>query len=215
MEREQISQRHFYVSVISFTLILLMTLSSWGFGALDVNPADDYTVSGPEGGPFIPSQKIYTLTNVGEASLYWGVDESAGWIDCDPEWGSLDPNEYVEVAVSINALAELLPGGDYSEDVVFTDISNSLDYIRSVVLTVTADTSGPVAWWKLDGDFLDSSPNLHHGTFHDDNASGVQWVGGADGQAIDLDGVDDYVGNALYSESGQWAVQCVCVAQRR
>ncbi len=64
-----------------------------------------------------------------------------------------------------------------------------------LLCSVAAFASDPnlVAYWQLDGDFLDSSPGLHHGTFHDDNASGAQWAGGVDGQAIDLDGVDDYV----------------------
>ena len=60
-------------------------------------------------------------------------------------------------------------------------------------MAVFASDPNLVAHWKLDGDFLDSSPYLHHGTFYDADASGVQWVSGADGQAIDIDGVDDYV----------------------
>jgi len=46
----------------------------------------------------------------------------------------------------------------------------------------------PVAWWKLDGDALDSSGNDHNGTLH----GNPQWIPGIYGGALDFDG-DDYV----------------------
>ncbi len=46
----------------------------------------------------------------------------------------------------------------------------------------------PVAWWKLDGDALDSSGNDRNGTLH----GNPQWIEGVYGQALDFDG-DDYV----------------------
>jgi len=46
----------------------------------------------------------------------------------------------------------------------------------------------PVAWWKLDGDALDSSGNNLNGTLH----GNPQWIPGVYGEALDFDG-DDYV----------------------
>jgi len=46
----------------------------------------------------------------------------------------------------------------------------------------------PVAWWKLDGDALDSSSNDRNGTLH----GNPQWVAGIYGDALEFDG-DDYV----------------------
>ncbi|MHC4488000.1 MAG: LamG-like jellyroll fold domain-containing protein [Planctomycetota bacterium] len=46
----------------------------------------------------------------------------------------------------------------------------------------------PVAWWKLDGDALDSSGNDRNGTLH----GNPQWVPGVYGDALAFDG-DDYV----------------------
>jgi hypothetical protein len=46
----------------------------------------------------------------------------------------------------------------------------------------------PVAWWKLDGDALDSSGNDLNGTLH----GNPQWVPGIYGDALEFDG-DDYV----------------------
>ncbi|MBL7184918.1 MAG: hypothetical protein ISS70_01220 [Phycisphaerae bacterium] len=50
-----------------------------------------------------------------------------------------------------------------------------------------------VAWWKLDDDrsgiVVDSSGNDHHGTLHGD----PQYVPGFDGDALELDGIGDFV----------------------
>ncbi|MCH8120644.1 MAG: LamG domain-containing protein, partial [Planctomycetes bacterium] len=46
----------------------------------------------------------------------------------------------------------------------------------------------PVAWWKLDGDALDSSGNDRNGTLH----GNPRWVPGVYGDALEFDG-DDYV----------------------
>ena len=99
---------------ISFFLVSFVCLGSGGFGALSIDPVEDYSVSGPEGGPFEPGEKIYTLTNTGTSSISWGVVESPIWLDFDLDWGLLDPNEIVDVTVSVNAIAESLAAGEYN-----------------------------------------------------------------------------------------------------
>ncbi len=189
MELKQKHQGGLYTS-IPFALLTFLILNLCAFGALEINPVEDYMVSGPEGGPFEPSQKIYSLTNTDATSIIWGLSESAGWIDCAPEWGPLDPNESVNVTVSINTASELLSAGEYIEDIIFTDITNGIDDTRQVILSVGSASPGPVGWWQLDGDATDSSPNGYHGTPY----GGPVWITeGKDGGAIQLDGVDDYV----------------------
>lgn len=173
-----------------FTAFLICIFTTSAFAALQIDPADGFTSAGPEGGPFAPSQKTYLLTNTGTSSLYWGVVQSAAWIDCSPEWGLLEAGSSVEVTISINSSAESLAVGDYQDTVVFTDLANGLDYTRTVTLNVNSNVSGPVAWWKLDGDATDSSGNDHHGSaFGDPN-----WVaeGKVDG-AVRLDGINDFI----------------------
>lgn len=151
--------------VIAFLLCIFITSA---FGALQIDPSEGFLSAGPEGGPFEPSQKTYTLTNTGQSSLYWGAEENVSWLQCSPEWGLLAAGNSVEVTVSINSTAESLAAGEYQENIIFTDISSGLDYTRTAVLTVTSNVSGPVAWWKLDGDATDSSGNNHHGTINGD-----------------------------------------------
>ena len=159
-----------------FLLAALFFLFSQAYADLAITPAEDYFCSGTEGCPFSPSQKIYTLSNQSEVAITWGVSESVNWIECSPEWGPLDPNESVEVSVSITSAADILTVGEYIEDVVFTDITNGVDETRQVILSVGSVSSGPVAWWKLDGDATDSSGNGHDGTAHGD----PNWITGGE-----------------------------------
>lgn len=190
MEQRRQFQRNFSTPVFLFAYITIFVLNSFGFGALDISPAEDFLISGPEGGPFEPVQQVYELTNTGETSIYWGLGENADWIDCTPEWGLLPQNASVEVTVSVNASADSLPAGQYSEDITFTDINNEADYTRSVLLTIESNISGPVGWWKLDGDATDSSGNGYDGTVHGD----PNWIDeGKDGGAVQFDGLEDYI----------------------
>jgi len=67
-----------------------------------------------------------------------------------------------------------------------------------------ADTS-PVCWWKFDGDANDSSIYGRHGTAH----GGPGYAAGIHGQAISLDGIDDWVEYDLPDQA--WAAFTVAV----
>ncbi len=56
---------------------------------------------------------------------------------------------------------------------------------------------GLVGFWKFDGDATDSSGNGNDGT-----VSGATWTGGVSGQALDFDGLDDYVDLGTMDVSG-------------
>jgi hypothetical protein len=172
-----------------FIAAFLFTFSI-GHADLSVTPAEDFLCSGAVGGPFEPVQKEYVLTNTGQTAIFWGMSELPEWIDCSPEWGPLDPNETMSVTVSITTAADSLAVGEYSEYLIFTDITNSVEIFRQVVLTVTEDTLEPVAWWKLDGDATDSSGNGYDGAVN----GNPNWIiEGICDEAIELDGDGDYI----------------------
>jgi hypothetical protein len=60
---------------------------------------------------------------------------------------------------------------------------------RQLVTPVEPDPAGLAAHWQLDGTFNDSSGNSRHGAA----SGGPTFVPGKTGQAVSLDGLDDYV----------------------
>jgi hypothetical protein len=72
----------------------------------------------------------------------------------------------------------------------FTVIDRTaIDDFESYDVVPVAPTAAPIGWWKFDGDANDSSGNGHNGVLNSDPT----FVAGVDGQAIHMDGVDDYV----------------------
>jgi hypothetical protein len=90
-------------------------------------------------------------------------------------------------------------------------VCNRLAILASFVVALgiipgstVADTD-PVCWWKFDGDANDSSGYNRNGTEN----GGPTYASGYDGQAIVLDGIDDYV---VYSFAQQtWSAYTVAV----
>jgi hypothetical protein len=90
--------------------------------------------------------------------------------------------------------ALLQPAMDLNDDCVVDHLDlqmASADWLKSdsVVATVAPDPAGLMLHYKLDGDATDSSGNNYHGIEKD----GPTYVEGKFGQAIRLDGLDDYV----------------------
>jgi carboxypeptidase D len=105
---------------------------------LQITPEDDFSSSGNVGGPFEPPQKTYQLTNTGTESIYWGADKTASWLDISPTWGTLDPNQSATFTVSLNAQANTLPPGTYTDTLTFTNLDTGYKQTRGVILTVSA-----------------------------------------------------------------------------
>ncbi|MHC4645789.1 MAG: S8 family serine peptidase [Planctomycetota bacterium] len=103
---------------------------------LEITPEEGFESSGEPGGPFTPVSIDYLLTNIGPNTIYWGVDNTADWVDVYPEWGPLDPNESITVTATINSLADSLPEGVFTDELSFLDITNLEEQIRPVTLTV-------------------------------------------------------------------------------
>jgi hypothetical protein len=92
--------------------------------ALSVSPTAGIVSSGPAGGPFTPSSAIYTLHNLGGASLKWTASKTQSWISLSSSGGSLAGGASTTVTVSFNLAADKLAEGDYSDTIKFTDSTN-------------------------------------------------------------------------------------------
>ncbi|MEW6071335.1 MAG: hypothetical protein AB1726_01910 [Planctomycetota bacterium] len=111
--------------------------SVWSQGVLSsVTPSSTYVISGPEGGPFSPGSRIYTLTNSGQVGLAFDVTGLPSWLSTSAATGQAFPGT-TNVTLSVNSAANSLDPGVYYATVTFRDCFNGgLSYNRSVELTV-------------------------------------------------------------------------------
>jgi DNA/RNA endonuclease G (NUC1)/PKD repeat protein len=104
---------------------------------LFITPSSEFDFGGLAGGPFSPSSQIYTLTNSGGAAMNWTASNTANWNTLSATSGTLAPGAATTVTVSINANANSLPEGNYSDSISFTNVTNGAgNTMRAVNLTV-------------------------------------------------------------------------------
>jgi PKD repeat protein len=115
----------------------LVSLTVLPPGVLGVSPTSGFTSSGLVGGPFTPSSQIYALTNSGYAALEWQLGLNHVWLTCTPNSGGLPVGAGTNVTVTINANANNLPSGSYTDSVAFANLTDgSGNTSRAVSLTV-------------------------------------------------------------------------------
>ena len=113
-------------------------------GVLSVTPSDGLTSSGNQGGPFIPSSKIYTLANTGGSSINWTASKGQSWVSLSLTSGTLAAGANTTVMVSINSSANSLTPDPYSDTISFINTTNGNgNTTRPVSLTVNPITPTP------------------------------------------------------------------------
>ena len=116
-----------------------VTLTVGTPGALSVTPATTFTSSGTVGGPFAPSNQVYTLQNTGGQSINWTAAKTQSWTTLSAASGTLAGGATTTVTVSINSGANSLTAGTYNDTVTFTNTTNNTgNTTRGVTLTVNA-----------------------------------------------------------------------------
>ena len=114
-----------------------VSLTVNGISTLSVSPASALNAAGPQGGPFAPSNQVYTLSNTGDVTLDWNATTSAAWVTLSASNGSLAAGSSTSIVASINSTANNLWAGSYKETIVFTNLNNgSGSTTRDVTLTV-------------------------------------------------------------------------------
>jgi hypothetical protein len=117
-----------------------------GTPRLTTTPADGLTATGPFTGPFTPSSKIFTLQNPGASSIDYTVSKTATWLTLSSSGGTLDSVGSTTVTASLNAAANSLAEGVYTDTITFVNLTNHIgDTTRSVSLTVGGAAWDPVA----------------------------------------------------------------------
>ncbi len=103
---------------------------------LQVSPASALVASGYQGGPFDPSNKVYTVFNTGASNLSWSASSAQNWVTVQPTSGSLAPGLTTNVTVSFNANTAALTNGSYAASVIFSNLATGVPQTRGVQLTV-------------------------------------------------------------------------------
>jgi len=102
--------------------------------SMTVYPKYGFTPEGDAGGPFDPNFQIYTITNESNEILDYEVSKTQNWLSLNGSdgsiTGSLDPNESIEIIISLNSNAEYLPAGSYSDSVEFLNLSTGVGNIN-------------------------------------------------------------------------------------
>lgn len=85
-----------------------------------ISPTTDFTSSGAPGGPFSPSNKVYTVTN-GVNAFTLTVSKTTNWFDLSATSVSVSGNTSTNITVSINTNANALAAGNYSGVISFSN----------------------------------------------------------------------------------------------
>ncbi|HTY88874.1 MAG TPA: M4 family metallopeptidase [Candidatus Acidoferrum sp.] len=104
--------------------------SAVGVSALYVAPVDGVSFRGPVGGPFSPPSQSITLMNRGGGSMNWSVTLPPGWVNVTPTNGVIPVNGSNSLSMSLNASANGLAMGIYTN---YLTLTNSLDTAAQAV----------------------------------------------------------------------------------
>jgi Zn-dependent metalloprotease/subtilisin family serine protease len=115
-------------------------LSSYGTwtipDALAIQPLSGLTSSGYPGGPFTPSNIVYTLNNTGTNALTWTATQPQTWVSISPAGGVLASSHSTNVTVSLTGAAVSLSPGNYNSTITFSNATSHAIQTLSVTLTV-------------------------------------------------------------------------------
>jgi len=103
---------------------------------LGIVPTDGFSSTGLVGGPFVPQCKTYTLTNLTSSPLDWAASKTENWFSVTPDFGTLPAGDWGDVDVCINANANSLGLGNYSDVVEFTSTASGIVQTRDVELNI-------------------------------------------------------------------------------
>jgi PKD repeat protein len=106
-----------------------------------VTPSSSFNPTGKPGGPFSPANQVYTLST-GGTTINWTASKTANWINLSATNGSLAGCAATNITVSLNASANALAAGFYTDTITFSnaDAGTEIDS-RSVTLS-----SGYLFW---------------------------------------------------------------------
>ncbi len=102
----------------------------------NISPSSDFISSGQPGGPFSPTNIVYTVFN-GSTPFTLAISKTASWLDLSATSISVGGCTSTTVTVSLNANANSLAAGNYSDVISFSNATTAtLIGTRNVTLAV-------------------------------------------------------------------------------
>ena len=101
-----------------------------------VTPNEPFHAVGGEGGPFSPSSKIYTVSNIGLAPFTWAAVTTTTWVNLAFSGGTLAGQSSTTLQVVLNAGVGALPVGTHIAPIQFISYTTGNEILRNVELEV-------------------------------------------------------------------------------
>ena len=142
-------------------LSAILAWAAVGIGSPEyVVPSGYYAASGPPTtGPYVPTNKTYTLLNNGDTNLLWTIiDEGAAWLNISASSVDVPAGAIGEVTLSVNqAIASTLDPGTYLDVVSFTNSTGIGNTTRRAILRI----GNNYALTSVAFDWIDPVAGLH------------------------------------------------------
>jgi len=146
-----------------------------GLRYLEVIPDANSAFSGHPGGPFVPSNTSYQLTNIGPVTIDWIVDSNVVWLGFFPSSGNLSPGESITVIVAPNANADSLTEGDYYGRLNFVNVTTKMEQRRAVYLDVYTEPKIWASPYSFDVTIPQGSNDIQILTIGNTGSSGLEF----------------------------------------
>jgi subtilisin family serine protease len=111
-------------------------------GGMLVTPAQGLITSGDLGGPFSPASKIYTIQNLGTASLGWLARKTVDWLEISSSGGILAAGQRTNIVVTVTEQAKLLQAGSYVDTLSFINANTGSGDTTRTISLVANGTAG-------------------------------------------------------------------------
>ena len=111
-----------------------------GGHSMRVTPAGTFASEGPNGGPFTPASKVYTIINNAEFPIDYEVSADATWVSIDSPTGTVPVGSFADVTVSITTEPEGFDNGHYE---AFVSFANMTDFDGDTTRMVTLEVGVP------------------------------------------------------------------------
>jgi hypothetical protein len=118
---------------------VVATIEELPAGELVVGPETGLDARGHVGGPFLPAERVYTLTNDGGSPLDWSASSPDTWLALSAGSGTLPAGASTNIVLRIAEPADALPVGTYSSAITFTDTTTGgTSAMRDATLNIHA-----------------------------------------------------------------------------
>jgi sugar lactone lactonase YvrE len=117
--------------------LLVLEKVSPPIDALQITPTKGFDAAGCVGGPFIITNEIFSLTNIGTNPLTWSLANTSNRLDASPSGGTLTPGgPAATVTVSLSSNDYSLTSGIYTATVWFANLNDGFVQSRQFTLAV-------------------------------------------------------------------------------